>query len=682
MAIALMYVPGYLFWRGMGFSRLLALCSAPLFSIAIYSLLPIAYFDLGVSCSAYTVALPALLVGCLAYGTRRRLVARPIRLPSLGPVRPFGRSMDFDLVCFLIALAMGVAVCLWVFVSNLPSPDAFYSRFDNQTHVNLPQAFLESGRWSTLHASTFLASPTNQTPFANNTGGFYPAAWHVLVALVCSCAHAVVTVSTNALVAVICGVTFPTSLLLLIRVLLEDNRRAILLGSLLVCASAVLPWVFLIKGPTYPEMISHSLVPTVLAVIVLCVEKGFVPDHKLAFSTFCLLSFAGLAIMHPNSVFTCYVFLAAFGLHMVWKWTSALSPVPRGACCALFVCAVVGVWVGCYQLPLLQGVLAYHWSTVNSVFSSVASLGTLSLSIGREQPVLIVSVLVGGVLCLRRKWFWVLFPPMFFAVCFMVSRLGMEEAKYWLAALWYMTPYRFSSKIIIFSLPVMALGLDCIVGGIQWLVSTKAPQTLRRHSKAVCAMLFCLLFVYNYAPLTFYDASFLYPEKGDQEHPCEASFGRVRRRIYNIYTSEIEHVYSNEEIAFVNSAIELIPEDALVINAPNDGSMWSYGVNDLKTFYRSRGYGSDTPESVLIRTDLASYATSDEVQDAIRSTEAQYVLQLDHGEGFADGEWIPQFGEGQMSAWKGIDAVDENTPGFELVLSEGDEMRLYRILEE
>ena len=55
--------------------------------------------------------------------------------------------------------------------------------------------------------------------------------------------------------------------------------------------------------------------------------------------------------------------------------------------------------------------------------------------------------------------------------------------------------------------------------------------------------------------------------------------------------------------------------------------------------------------------------------------------QLDRGVSYADGTWIVQYGKQQAKRWAGITAIDDTTPGFVPVLAEGDEMRLYQIVD-
>lgn len=158
------------------------------------------------------------------------------------------------------------------------------------------------------------------------------------------------------------------------------------------------------------------------------------------------------------------------------------------------------------------------------------------------------------------------------------------------------------------------------------------------------------------------------------------SFGAMAIRIHEIYDQDVEHVLSTLEVEFVREAYTITGPDALVVNSPNDGSMWAYGVTGMNTYYRSHQQSHQTKESTLITTRLNEYASDADVQDAIRETDAQYVMLLDKDVAYEDGTWIPYYYKKQTALWSGIDNVDDNTPGFETVLAKGDEMRLYRIV--
>jgi hypothetical protein len=158
----------------------------------------------------------------------------------------------------------------------------------------------------------------------------------------------------------------------------------------------------------------------------------------------------------------------------------------------------------------------------------------------------------------------------------------------------------------------------------------------------------------------------------------QSPFNSVYKSLGTIYAQDADRVYGAEEVAFVDKALQMIPEDALVVNSPHDGSVFSYGVNHLNAYFRSVSLKRLTDDAKAITRKLNHYATDPKVQEAVRNTGAQYVLQLDHGVSYEDLNKLPQFYESRKFKWKGIDRIDDNTPGFTVVLSDGD-MRLYRI---
>ena len=132
-------------------------------------------------------------------------------------------------------------------------------------------------------------------------------------------------------------------------------------------------------------------------------------------------------------------------------------------------------------------------------------------------------------------------------------------------------------------------------------------------------------------------------------------------------------ILDREEVAFIQEAAATIGPNQAVINLPYDGSLIAYGLTGLKAYYLERyGYGGahETPESALIRTELSEISTRADVLEAVQDTGCRYVLILKR-----DKDIVYDF---DPLLWQGISDIDDATPGFTPVLSEGD-MRLYRI---
>ena len=162
--------------------------------------------------------------------------------------------------------------------------------------------------------------------------------------------------------------------------------------------------------------------------------------------------------------------------------------------------------------------------------------------------------------------------------------------------------------------------------------------------------------------------------------PLAATGSWVERQ--NDWGNESQLVLTGEERDFAREANELLPDGAVVANAPNDGSAYLYGAEGMETAYRYlTGYDGDddtgeTSESRLVRTALRDIASRDDVRVAAEKMGIEYVLLLDQGDPRGeDRRYLFSYGQDD---WSGIEGIADGTPGFEVVMSEGD-MRLYRI---
>ena len=660
--LVLLYVPGYLLFRGMGLGRVACVCCAPCASIAAYAGLSVAYGFVGIPCGALSVGAPALLAGVVVWlvGRRRECV---LDAGGQAPLTLLGWKVSFNLAVPACYVLVGLTVSVLLFGANLSRPDSIVCDYDNQTHLNAVRAFLDSGMWSSLHVGPYLAMPRELVPVTNALGGFYPAGWHDTVALACLLAQVSVPVATNAMILVVCGVAYPLAAYLFVRVMLPEDRLAALLGALLPLSCAAVPWIFVALGPTLPDMAGRLLVIAPLSVVVLFVRTGDVLRHKVVFCAFVACAFGGLALLHPNTVFVSYVFLVAFGAHMLWG--RGAHGRRRAAVMALYGVVVVALWVAFYQLPFLQSTLGYYRAEHQGALSMVRTVATFGFNFGRLQVVLSVLAAIGVVALVRRGAWWMLFPVAFFCACYVFGGMGIKAVSYWLGGLWYQSSVRFPPSIVVFLLPCLALGVACL-GRAVWRAAGN-----RAWGRAVAGVLVVVLCVANYAPLSRYDA--------DADAGYESAFACVGRKLHQVLSDDVEQVYSAREMAFVERAMEVLPEGAYMLNAPNDGTMWAYAVNDAPVCFRDRSTKRLTDDAKLVAGHLREYASNPQVREAVERMGIRYVLLLDKGVSREEGTWLVQYTQAQETAWQGIGGIDDNTPGFDVVLAQDDDMRLYRI---
>ena len=127
--------------------------------------------------------------------------------------------------------------------------------------------------------------------------------------------------------------------------------------------------------------------------------------------------------------------------------------------------------------------------------------------------------------------------------------------------------------------------------------------------------------------------------------------------------------------------IKEIVGDDTVANSTYDGSLYLYGTNDIRVLYRTndnmanaRG-AQDTEGAQLMRTSLNQIATNESVRAEAERQGIRWVLQMD-----VTGRTQQSSDSYNPEDWAGIESIDENTPGFQLVYKDRD-IRLYRVVE-
>lgn len=706
IAVFILFVPGWLFCRGLRFNGAMATACAPVVAVAAVSVLPVFYGKLGVACTAATVLVPFVVVSAvlfLAAVARRKADVPTLVLPGVQTFRFRGRERSFDAWTTWAYIAVATIVCFTLFVSSLESATAFFCRWDNQTHLNLVRNFLDSGIWSSLITSVYNGVSANQNPYLSQPA-FYPSAWHDMAALVASLAGAPVTIAVNALnVALVCAV-MPVGLFAFMKSLFPNDRLTVGVGAFMGMAFAGLPWSFFVKGPLYPNLLGLVLLPAVVAAFMAFVGGGLVRRKPVAFALLALASFASLALAHPNSLFALFVVLAAYMAHVIGAAFDKRAADAQGAegqgaerqgkpagsvrvrkfaAVGAFALACVAFWLLCYKLPFLQGIVQYNSAGDRSVLTALAAFGTISFPHTHPEPFVMVACIVGLVHFLRSRRLWVLFPPVFMAIVFVVTLTVSAPIQHMLGGFWYCDYYRIGTFLALFMVPVASAGLAAVMRFFATRFKTRGEEKARKadssatqeavsargKSYARCAAIVVFaLFVAGTALPSVYVPVL--------DKSVDLGFSYMHKKFHNMYTSDWEQIYDFDERAFVDRAVDVVGEDALVINAPNDGSVFAYAVNGMDTYFRSCRAGGQTETAQTIRNGLCNYATDAQVQQAVRSTGAKYVLLLDQGVAYSEGKWLMQYKNPE--AWEGINLVKDDTPGFKVVLAEGD-MRLYEI---
>lgn len=663
VCVIVLYVPGYLLARSLSVARFASVAVAPLLSVFLVSVLGILLYEVGIACSAPVLLAPAVAF-CLVAFLVGRALSRGTRSHGAKELMEVDDAKEaFRTAALYVAVAFVIAFV--VYILAIDGPESFSRNDDTTVHLSVVRSFLDTGTYSTLHVSSYLEQGVGDI-------SFYPAAWHVVTAIVASFFGDAVTLASNATVITFAVFVFPLGMCLLFLKLFGRNKRVVLAGSLFVLAFSGFPWGFVVFGQLLSNMVAFILIPPTLVALMDAVDDGRV-SARIRLGLVVCAGLAAIALSQPNGAFTFGIWAVLYGVSRIFFSPKDDSPRVTSkhvaAAVALFAVACA-VWAAMYFAPFMQRVVQNTWEATLSPIEAIGA-GLLFMFTTREgiQPFLSVVVLIGVVYtCKHRRYLWLTVAFAFSMLTYMIGVSTDGVLKHVLSGFWYTDYYRTAAMTALFAIPLAALGFAKLTDFARmWCArALKLQEGSARYRYMPVVVLMALMLVCQFFPLH---------TKLSEKAEIGAGLVKIHREVSARYSWD--QVYTGEEDAFVRQVMDVIPEGALVVNVPSDGSCWSYGVDGINTYFRRSsniGRGSEE-ESKILRTQLCDVATSEEVRQLVDDLDARYVMMLDDMTGENRTTLKLRYKE---ENWQGIQSIDEETPGFKLVLSEGD-MRLYQI---
>ena len=576
-----------------------------------------------------------------------------------------------QLLILSLYVLIGILLVLLVLFKHQHGFGAFQPDNDNATHLAIIKNMASSKILSVLSTSAYF--DTSVSPDINTAGSFYPSIFHLLAALSILTSGVAVQTAENITAAVIIAMVYMSGCYALFRAIEPSNRNltiAGVVGSLLIVG---FPWRFIVWGPLYPNLLSLSLIPAALSVeIEIC---NSIKENKLDLRQVFLFLLTIIAVSgsHPNGLFTLGVL--SIGLLSDTLFSKVRATTKKGKFIPVFatlgfLACVIAIWTICFLLPAFQGVVNYKWPANQSLHKAVISLLFFGFTRDSGDPILLILLCIGIVHTMRKKEFrWLVASYLLTAFMFIIAVSSDGVVKQYLCGFWYCDHNRIAACTSLAAMPLICIGIASVFSLLDNSVSnwhsikTKGTPIIKLSASVLIILIVCFpFFIDNYLgyPTTFQDYKRLLDYKFDKESPS---------------------VYSSDEVDFVDKSDKLIKPGAKVINIPFDGSCLAYDIQGLNTYYRDPHISgsknsTETEHSWLYRKQLSNYLDCQQIRDALKNDHIEYVLLLDDGE--SEGEPERYFAGYNENDWSGITSINENTPGFSLVLAK-DDMKLYRI---
>lgn len=653
----ILFVPGVLLASSFGKKGWEAVCFAPVLSMCLLFSVSTAFVLAGISTSGIGIALASLFVSLVFFGFKVLYMLRNIGLHGKGEGR--GAIISRNAKSLALCLVVSISVGVFVYILPLDGAESFFQGYDNYYHLSQIRGYLTTGYYASL--------PITQ----------YPNLWHSIAANVASFGAGQVCVAANAVNFVLTSVVVPLSVFSLVAVLFrgieKSGSEVMPFAAVAISLSSTFPWSYVCSGPLYALLAGWAVLPLSLSLFISLVEGKrsikLLPNCFL----FCITLF-GLLVGHPSTVFAAVVFLVPFCVQKIWKGLAARTKglfAPLFAC-GLFIALVVAMWGFCLESSLFAGVVSFTWPQVCSFSQALFSATLMALRPSYfPQIVFALCILIGSAECVfKRSHVWLIFSFILVLILYAVSIGTSDAITRALVGFWYSDSNRMAAFLGFAGIPLAAIGLCSVYRFVvrHYAVLCSVDIEKTRASRAAMVVVFVPVFLLTFFP------SFNLSGVGS----VKTGFGVVRDTLYQYNDlSDDAQCYSGDEISFADK-VKGIVGDSRVLNYPYDGSCFSYAVNNLNTVFRF-WYFVDLDKSVsenLLRMDIDKVATDADVQHACEAENVEYVMILDYGHLF--GEGVFNYRNRIPDAWSGLTSLTDTTPGFDLVLSEGDK-RLYRV---
>lgn len=656
IASLLFLLPGYLINRGFRLSRACSLFFSSAISLLTIYLISFFYLKLNISLEWWGIIFSVLLfslivwlVGSVVFdGHKKKTDNSKTGIPEIKQNYKF----------LLLYILIGAIVSTYIVVKTLDGASSFNQQYDNYSHLSTVRQFLDEGFYTQGNILS------------------YPSAWHCIAALVAGAGFQEVCVAVNAVNFVITSIVFPISVFSLIFFLFGKSQTVLICGSVCSLAFTEFPWGLVLFGPLYPNLLSYAVLPAAMALFVL-IFKSENAFNRIKHGALFLISTIALIFMHPNAIFTGIVLLVPFTVAEIYKMTTSTRCLNGKKTLSLgiivlFLLTVLTIWILLFKSQAFQSVVQFNWPAYLTFWNALANSLLLALTeYSFPQYCLALLVWIGAVYCIVKKTNrWIVVSYGISLIILIVSASTDGWFKHFIAGFWYTDTFRIAAMVALAGIPLASLGLAAVCEMACKLANSSPGAGLKEKIR----LIYCLCAL---TAVIIYFPSTTIAQLGERD----TAFGITSKMLTSYNSLSEKAVYSGSEIGFVDEVKDIIGDDA-VINIPFDGSFLAYGVNGLNIEYRAletSGYWDESTDisGKLIRANLCNYTMDQDTYNAVKNTDARYVLLLDN-EDIAGDRMYPCAKD--LSFWQGIVSITDGTPGFEVVLSEGD-MRLYRLTE-
>jgi hypothetical protein len=628
-ALLVVFVPGALAAVILGFRGFGALAlAAPLSlgAIAAASLVDaVIAFHWGVL-AWIAVAVALQIVAVLARLLQQRISGR---WREIAPVRRWSTWLPF----VIVAVAALVLIPRLLFIFG--APDDISQTFDNIYHLNAVRFILDDGQ----------IAPTRQL-----IPGFYPALWHAIVATVVDLSGASIPVAVNVVAAVVAGMVWPIACVAFTRQIVGSDAPALLAAGALSIGLGAFPILMLDFGVLYPNVLSISLLPSVLAALIAVTGQG--SSHRPPPVTRWIVLLAlipTVALAHPS---TLMAFLAigiwpAGDAALRWFRGARARGVPRRRVRWAVAAWIAGIVVAAALLLVARPTPGEaFWGPSRTIWQAVVEVVTNG-TVGRPWAWTASALMIIGIVAIlvfrRRRWWLVAGWATLLFIYVVCAAFPRSIFRYGITGTWYSDLFRVTALLPAVVVPLAAIGFAFLVSALARAFPEKSRRLVLSTAGAAGAVVVLVL-----------------TQTGQ---PMWAATNYAHW-IYE--TTPTSALLTTDERALIDRLPQDVPEDQVIAGSPWTGTSLSYALANRRVLIPHIYQVLDADmKTIMYHLDQA--AVDPAVCTALERTGTRWVLDFGKAEIHGGHHVYPGL----------VDLADSGV--VQLVDSEGSGARLYRI---
>lgn len=622
----LVLLPGAILAYSLGFRRISLMGLAPALSLSLVGVAAVGTPFVGVGWNVWAVVVltaVASAVGWFLTNFRQREVNRALVHRDSWP----------SLAAMVVGACSGAILVGRRIMQLVGAPDNIAQRYDNVFQLNAIRHILDSENGSTL--------TLGQMAGGQGIGAVYPAVWHDLAALLVQLTGTSVAMAENAVNLTIGAVIWPISVIFLTRIIAGPKPVVLVASGIISAGLVAFPFLLLVWGPLFPNMLSVSVVPAALAVVILLCKLSEQQERPWRLWIAATIMVPGLAFSHMSAIGAILAFSAPILIWTAGRYAMGLIRSKSRAWKYVLLAGITGaaavityfIWI-----KLRPGDYS-GWTPHTDMSGAIGEVLTNAV-MGTKVTWMVSFLAVVGVLSIigkRCQIWWLLSYSVAAALYIADAALDRGFIRTFLTGIWYADTNRVAAYLAIFAVVLAAIGFGRIVeGGLSLTVRLATPKESQHRageSQSSGLAQKNMIDTHGVGRATVWNVAgsialvivllgslAVTTQMGNVRHYVGAT-----KQFYERDTST--SILSDDEYKLLSRIDTEVPPGAVVAGNPWNGStlVYAFADRDVLSYHLSQG---KTPMERLVDAKLNVAADDAAVCHAIRELGVTFVLDF------------------------------------------------------